>query len=482
MKKKSLALNTILYMMKTLASIFFPFITFPYISRILLAEGVGKYNFSNSYISYFMLIAGLGISTYAIREGARIRDNREKFSHFASEIFTINICSTTISFVLLMFSLVAIPALERYKPIIMIMSLTLPLTALGTDWIFNIYEDFAYVAIRSIAFQIISMLLMFVLVKTADDVALYASISVFASVGANILNYKHACKYFKHKLCFSRKIKAHLKPVFILFASAIASQVYINADITMLGLMKGDYATGIYSASTKTYNMIRLLLSAVISIILPRLSYIKETDSEKEYKNRVNSFFNGYMCIVIPACVGLYCISKRIVLLLSGEGFIDAVTSLKILCFALIFSLLGSIIANSVLIINGQEKIILKATCIGALLNIIGNIFFIRWYSYNGAAITTLVSELIVFFIQIFYASKLIKINGALKNIVKISVGIIGIVLWCTFINLFHTNNILNVIFCIIGASIIYLSLMILQKQELICSLMLNVLSKIGRR
>ena len=91
--KKSLTLNTILYTLKSIFSIVYPLITFPYISRVLSAEGVGQYSFSNSVVSYFLLIAALGTSTYAIREGAKIRDDREKFQKFAQEIFSINIIS-----------------------------------------------------------------------------------------------------------------------------------------------------------------------------------------------------------------------------------------------------------------------------------------------------------------------------------------------------------------------------------------------------
>lgn len=70
MKKKSLAKNAALNMFKTLMSMIFPLVTYPYVTRILQVENIGKINFSGSVVSYFTLLAGLGISTYAIREGA----------------------------------------------------------------------------------------------------------------------------------------------------------------------------------------------------------------------------------------------------------------------------------------------------------------------------------------------------------------------------------------------------------------------------
>ena len=97
MKQKSLGLNAILNVVRTLVGIMFPLITYPYLTRVLGAENLGKINFSNSIIAYFSLIAAFGVSTYSVREGAKRRHNSEKLSRFVNEIFTINLCTTTIT-------------------------------------------------------------------------------------------------------------------------------------------------------------------------------------------------------------------------------------------------------------------------------------------------------------------------------------------------------------------------------------------------
>ena len=94
MKKKSLGVNALLNGLRSILNILFPIITFPYVSRVLQVKGIGIYNFSSSMVSYFSLIAGLGVSTYAIREGAKLRENPNKITQFASQVFTINIWST----------------------------------------------------------------------------------------------------------------------------------------------------------------------------------------------------------------------------------------------------------------------------------------------------------------------------------------------------------------------------------------------------
>lgn len=101
MKRKSLSLNAFLNAFRSILNLLFPLITYPYITGVLSVEELGQYNFSVSVINYFVLIAGLGISSYAIREGARIREDREKLTKFANQMLAINLISCAISYVLL---------------------------------------------------------------------------------------------------------------------------------------------------------------------------------------------------------------------------------------------------------------------------------------------------------------------------------------------------------------------------------------------
>ena len=165
MKKKSLSVNAFLNGLRSVLNLIFPLITFPYVSRVLSVEGIGIFNFSNIYVGYFLLIAGLGVATYAVREGAKYRDNKELLSKFASQVFTINIYSTIIAYVLLLLSLIIFKSLHTYVLAILIFSLQIVFTTVGTEWVYTIYEDYSYITIRSIAFKIISILLLFIFVR-----------------------------------------------------------------------------------------------------------------------------------------------------------------------------------------------------------------------------------------------------------------------------------------------------------------------------
>ena len=157
MKNKSLGINAVLNGIRSVLNLLFPLITFPYISRVLSISGMGIYNFSGTYVNYFILIAGLGISTYAIREGAKYRDNLEKIEKFSDQIFSINIISTLVAYILLAISLIIFKNLNNYISCILIFSIQILFTTIGVEWIYVIYEDYTYITIRSILFKIISL-------------------------------------------------------------------------------------------------------------------------------------------------------------------------------------------------------------------------------------------------------------------------------------------------------------------------------------
>ena len=316
MKNKSFAKNAFFYMCKTLVQILFPIITLPYISRILGVEKIGQYNFATAYVSYFALIANLGIQTYAVRTGSEIRDNKKQLNAFANEIYTINVISTIVALLLLFLILLTSNILAQYIMLASILSITIPLTTIGTEWIFNIYEDFTYISIRSMIFQAASILLMILFVKKAEDVFIYAFITVMASAGANILNYKKASGYFEHRIIISSNLKKHLLPILILFFSTIASQIYLNADVTMLGILKGDYATGLYTAATKIYSLARNLMATIITIILPRFAFWNLNDKilnepcAGKYSAPHSSPINLSPRRIIPADIGKTTLKK----------------------------------------------------------------------------------------------------------------------------------------------------------------------------
>ena len=261
-------------MIKTGSNIIFPLITIPYVLRILSADNIGKVDFGNSFVSYFSLIASLGISTYAIRECAKVRDDRKNLDRVASQIFSINICTTVIAYVLLAISLVVFRRLDSYRSLIIIQSTVILFTTVGADWINTAMEDFAYITLRSVLVQILSLGLMFLFVKTPEDYVKYAIITVLSSSGSSISNIIYRRKYCKMRFTWDIPWKTHMIPILFLFVMTLSQTVFNSADITMLGLMKGNYAVGIYSTAAKIERVISQVVSSIVMVLIPRLSYM----------------------------------------------------------------------------------------------------------------------------------------------------------------------------------------------------------------
>ena len=347
MKQKSLGVNAILNGIKQCCSIIFPLITFPYISRVLGSDGYGKYSFSYSVTNYFILLAALGIYTYAIREGAKIREDKKKLDKFCSQVFSINVCSAVISLLLLSMIAILLPKFSGYKAYIFIQSTAIIMAVIGTDWVNGIFEDYFYITVRYIAVQCVCLIAMFVFVREPGDVIPYCIISVLATNGGNLINVFYVRKYAKIRFTFDMDLKRHLMPLLILFVNSIAISIYVNSDITMLGFFESDTQVGVYSFASKIYNLLKQLINAVIVVSVPRISYIINNRPE-EYKMFLNRIFSGLNIVLLPIVVGMFFMSDSMILIAGGEQYISGDTSLKILSVATLFAIYASLFTNCV--------------------------------------------------------------------------------------------------------------------------------------
>lgn len=455
MKKKSIAMNAVLNAIKTICTIIFPLVTFPYVSRVLHTERLGAYNYSSSIINYFSLFAGLGVSTYAIREGSKYREDRNEFSEFASEIFTINTISTILSYTLLVLLLVFSDKLASYRTLLAVLSISIVFNTLGCEWIFSTYEEYGYITLRSIAFQILSMVFLFIFIHTEADIVKYAWLTVLSSSGANIVNCITRRKYCDIRLTVNRKLFRHFIPIIVLFSNTLATNIYVNSDMTIVGYISGDYYTGLYSISSKLYFIIKNLLSSIIIVSIPRLSEALAKDP-KEYETIAGNVFDTLLLLVMPVVVGMISIANNIVVLIGGEEYVGAVFSLKLLSIALLFCMFGWFYTSCVLIPNKQEKKVLCATIIAAVSNLVLNFLLIPKWQHNAAAFTTVIAEAISLFICFYYGRMAFKTTTKTHDILSILVGNIAIIVVCSLVNHFIDSFILSTVFCVMGSILMY--------------------------
>lgn len=482
MKNKSLGLNAALNGLKNIMSVVFPLITFPYVSRVLQVENLGKFNFALSIVDYFILLAALGINTYAIREGARIRDNPEQIHQFASEVFTINLVSMLLSYLLLGITVAVVPKLHYYWLLIIILSLEMFFRTIGTEWLYSIYEEFAFITIRSIIFQFVSLILMFVFVRKEEDYYIYALIAVFANAGNNIVNFLHAKKLCRFRPVRKFDYKKHLKPILTIFSISVATTIYVSSDSTILGFMTSDYEVGIYSVSVKIYKIIKTCLSAVLVVSIPRLSNYLGRQEYDNYNRTFNSIFQTLVTVMIPAVVGLLCMSRHVVLLIAGESFVEATVSLNLLSLALIVCLFGWIYNSCVLIPHKMEKQLLYTTITSATLNIVFNLILIPIWAEKAAALTTIMAEGCTMIMCMYYSRGLVKVHNITNTLISTLLGSGAIVAICFIFRNFDFGVVLNVVLPVVCSALVYALIILMLKNPIAILIMDTILSKLKLR
>ncbi len=466
MRKKSVKLNVIFNVIRTSCSVIFPLITFPYISRVLQADNYGKVNYASSIVSYFALIAALGISNYAIREGASFRNDRARYNQFANQVFTINLITTVIAYILLGGTVFFVGSLHDYTTLIAIQSAAFLFTTLGVEWLYSTYEEYFYITVRSICVQVVSLIAMFAFVRTADDYVIYAAITVFSSAGAYIFNFIHSRKYVHLRVVKNTEWKNHIKPMLIMFCNSLTITIYINSDTTVIGAFMGDYAVGIYSVATRVYTIVKQLLNSITTVILPRCSALIGEGKTEEYNRLFEQTIKSMLTLVLPAMVGLFMLSDEVILLIAGESYLPGTTALRILSLALGCAVIAYTLVQLVLLVWKKDKQYLRSTVISAVANLVLNFVAVPLWGWNGAALTTLLAEGIVLCSAIWYSRGLVKVNGLARTVVSCGIGCAGIVLVCLACKMIPMY-ILRVIVSIIGSVAAYGVLMLLTKNEI---------------
>lgn len=486
MKKTKVYSNIVLNTINSVLKIIFPLISYKYAAIVLGQEGVGTVNYGSSIINYFVLLAGLGVSTYAIREGAKIRENQDKINSFSSEVFTINMLSTIISYLILFICMLLIKDLRTMTMLLVVQSSLILFTTLSVEWIYSIYEDYGFIAIRNFILQIISLVLMFLFVKNEGDYIIFAGIQVLSSSGAFIVNYLNARKKVKIEIVLKSTLKKHLKPIIILFVNNVAVVLYVNSDTTMIGSILNMSAVGIYSVAVRIYTMFKTVISAVVTSVLPNISRYSDNSQLKQKNKVINDTLEVIAVFLVPMIVSTILVGKELIILTSSVEYVAGYTSLVILSLALIFSIVATVFTTFYLIPLKLENYALLSTVIAAIINIVLNYFLLPIFGFNAAAFTTFIAELIVTILCIIVIKRenieLFDVFSIVKLTVKEIIATIPLFLIYFFIsNKF--NNIIFILFLyLVLGGIIYLILNYIFNVSIVRNVINGTINMIKRR
>ena len=394
--KKNFIMNAIL----TMSTFIFPLITFPYVSRILLPAGTGKVSFATSIISYFSILANLGIPTYGIRACAKVRDNKEELTRTAHELLTINVIMSVVSYILLAAALFFVPRLREEKLLMVVVSLSIALTSIGMEWLYKALEQYTYITVRSVIFKAIGVAAMFLLIHSEKDYVLYGGISIFASSASGILNLLNAHKYIGFRPVGNYDLKRHLKPVMIFFAMACATTIYTNLDTVMLGFIKTDIDVGYYNAAVKIKGILVSVVVSLGTVLLPRASYYVEHGDMDEFRRITNKALNFVMLLAVPLSVFFMLFAKEGILLLSGTEYEESIVPMQVIMPTLLLIGITNILGIQILVPTGREKKVLYSVIVGAMIDVVINALLIPQMKSTGAAIGTVIAEFAVLVVQ----------------------------------------------------------------------------------
>lgn len=482
-KIHSVKYNLIMNIILKLSGVIFPFITFPYISRVLGATYNGKISFAASVIYYFTFFASLGVPTYGVKVCAQYRDDREKLTKIVKELLTILTITTSVSYIVFFIALFFIPKLQEESTLMLIHSIGILLSAFGVEWFYQAIEQYDYITYRNLAFKILSIVLMFMFVHSTEDYLIYAVISVAHSGGSNFLNLIRLRKYVDFKQKTKIELTPHFKSILVLFMLCAASMIYSSLDSVMLGFMTNDTEVGLYAAAVKLKGILMNIVTAIGVVLLPRLSNVLASGKEKEFNHLIKKSFNFSTLSSFPLAIISILIADKFILFLAGEGYVGAILPMRLISMSIVFIAFSNTIGVQVLIPKGKEFLTFISTLCGAIINIILNAILIPKYGSSGAALATTIAELAVLVTQVIMVRKEIRLYIDFVNVFKImlstSIAATVFIIVNHYINinsLFFTLAIDGILFC----SIYGISLIVL-REKLINDILKSILKKIKR-
>lgn len=476
---QSIKNNFLLNLSTTITGLLFPLITFPYASRILMADGIGQVQFFQSIIDYVSLCTALGIPLYAVREIARIRDNKELRSRTTIEILLLHAILTLVGYIVVFILAKTVAKIEIDASLFFLLSTTLFFNTIGVAWFYQAIEDFKYITLRSLFVRILSLVALFIFVKTKQDLFYYAGILVIGTVGNNIFNFFRLRKYIKlSKGEFKRlNLLRHLIPALKIFILNLVISIYVNLDSVMLGFLKNEESVGYYAAATRLTKAILGIVSSLGAVLLPRFSNMITNGQKEEFQLLANKAASFTIALSLPMSVGLIFMAAPIIHIFCGNGFEPSILTLKLVAPIVLFIGLSGIIGMQILYPQGREKYVIISTMVGACINLLINYLLIPQYGQYGAVLGTVIAEFMVTVIMILLGRKYLPINILSKQNLHYLIGSIVISILLAFLFVFPLHEVNYLLIGILLSVIVYYAYLLMIKDTLALQLKKLLLS-----
>ena len=405
-----------------LLKIIIPIITIPYIYRIFSPEIMGKIEFSLSITSYFFIFVGFGVEKYGLREISKVRDNLEERNRIFSELFILVFMSVLLVFLsYLIYIYIIFNNNVLMKKMLLICSLQVLSYFCFVEWVNEALENYQFISLKSILVKVLNLIAIIVVIKKPTDYNKYLFNIGFFIFLNNIISYIYIIYIRKYvKITFKNlKIRQHLFSLLTMVCISNASILYTQLDKVMLGFYSKDIKeVAYYGISQRIMSILVVVVTSLISVSMPKLSYYLGNNSKENYKKLLEGLFPYIYMIIFPVVIGIIIMSDGITFILAGKEYIGAKFTLIIFSIRLLIITTESIISNQILFLHRKEKIIVSFFLLFGIFNCILKIILIHFklFTSETAILTTSLVEMFLLFTEYYYVKNYLKVNFKIFN------------------------------------------------------------------
>ncbi|MEK4065680.1 flippase [Peribacillus sp. FSL R5-0717] len=408
--------NFLLVLLQQFVLLGLPFLTIPYISRVLGPNGVGLYSYSFSIVTLFINVFLLGSHLYAVREIAKAKEEEHLLSRVFSEIFLIR---TMLLLLALIAYWVTANLIDKNNSVFFWQTLHLVGALFDITWLFQGIENFKKLVTRNLIIKLLGFVSVFVFVNDENDLLIYILIMASSTILGNLALFYKLKQEVVLKISISQtNFSRHLKQMIIMFIPSFSIIIYSVLDKTMLGIMSTTSQLGFYEQAGRIVFMIFSLISISGTVMLPRnATLIANKNFEKLFQFlKYGISITGLL--VFPITLGILVIAEDFVLWFLGEAFRPSVIIVVIMAPIIICKSLGVIFGSWYFVPMEKNKEYTLPIVFGAGLNFFLNIMLIPRYNAIGAATSTLITEVLILMIQMWYLRHVLNIKEIIKGVI----------------------------------------------------------------
>ena len=446
-------------------AIIVPLITSAYVSRVLRPEGVGANAFTNSIIQYFILFASMGIGYYGNRQIAYVRDNRPKMAKTFWEIQIVKTIMTLVSIIAFEIFLIFY---TRQFDYMLAQSLNLIAVAFDISWFYEGIENFKVTVLKNSFVKIMSMIAIFVFIKGPSDVTLYIVVLALSTLLGNLTLWPNIYRDLPKVKIGSLNPWIHFLPMAELFIPQIATQIYVQLNRTMLGVMVNETASGYYQYSDSLVKLILALVTATGTVMLPHVANAVSRGNMEQVNKMLYKSFDFVSAVAYPMMFGLAAISLTLAPKYYGPGYGAVGPAMMIESIVILMIAWSNVLGVQYLLpIHHQKQFTISVT-VGALINIVLNFPLIKIWGLNGAMWATVLSEIGVMLYQLWAVKRLLNFRDLFFDSWKYLISSLVMFSIVFFMNRRLKSGWLMMIFEIFVGAGIYLFLICIMKAPII--------------